>query len=189
MKYFFYIFLLSIQISSACQCPITKWSIDAVNKNDIIFIGKIKNIVLHQNNYTVVIFDIDHLYKGQAFWQVKILFPENDGCAIPLNLGEEWLIYAYQKQINTFLVEWCGFSRKKIINDNEDFFIATHLITYDEELHLIRKNFSEIKPQDIPNSFAKQRNIIPNKVQFFTYLLLSLMGLLIIYILIKKYLK
>lgn len=174
----------------SCQCPIIEWTVNEVNKNDVIFRGKIKNVILHQNNYTVAEMEVINLFKGNALKLYKVLFPENDGCSIPVNVGEEWLIYSQQKQINSCIINWCGLSRKKFQNDAEDFFIATHIITYDEEINKLKENFQEIQfDSNRNNNMEFHKNIIPEKIELYLYMALSLIGFLILLYIVKNYLK
>lgn len=173
----------------ACQCPILNWTKEIVNQNDVIIRGIIKNIYPHQNDYSVVEFEVMNVFKGNPHKMYKVLFPENDECAITINVGEEWLIYGKSKQINSCEIEWCGFSRKKFPNDAEDFFIATHLITYSEELEKLKTYFPEIKITTEPISYQSHKNIIPNKSEMYIYMALSLIGFLIFIVIVKKYLK
>lgn len=188
LKYFFTGFYF-LNLAYACQCPIIQWNKELANQNDVILRGVIKNIYPHQNNYTVAEVEVINLFKGQPFKLYKVLFPENDECALPLNTGDEWLIYGKSKQINSCEIKWCGLSRKKFANDAEDFFISTHIITYDEELKKLQTSFPEIEIKNNPTSYAAHKNIIPNKYELYIYLTLSFVGFLIIFYLIKKYLK
>lgn len=184
------IFVLSfLKIALACQCPMIDWTKDGANQYDFIARIVIKQIVPHQNNFSVAEAEVLNLFKGKSGKFCKILFPENDPCAVPVREGEEWIIYGEEKQVNSFVINWCGWSRKKFVNDVEDFFIATHVITYDEELNKLKQNFSEKKIiEDIqPNVFHK--NIIPNKTEMYIYLALSLVVFLIIFYIVKKYLR
>jgi len=182
------IFLVIIKITFACQCPIIEWTKVNAEKYDVIFRGVIKNIIPHQNEFTVAEMEVLNLFKGYPNKIYRVLFPENDECAIPLNVGEEWIIYGNSKQINSCIINWCGLSRKRFDNDLEDFFIATHIITYYEELNKLQENFSEIKISET-EQYQFHKNIIPNKIELYSYIALSLIGFLIILYLVKKYLK
>lgn len=179
----------TINLLFACQCPVIQWTKDLANQNDVILRVKILNTIPHQNDYLVAEAEVLNLFKGNPHKHYKILFPEKDECAVPVNTGEEWLIYGQQKQINSCVIDWCGLSRKKFTNDIEDYFIATHIITYDEELQQLLTLFPSLKINDtqLPPSFHK--NIIPEKYELIIYLILSLIGFLIILQLIKKFLK
>lgn len=172
-----------------CQCPIIEWSKELASQNEVIFRGIIKNIFLHQNQYTVAELEVKNLFKGNPYPFYKVLFPENDECAVPLHIGEEWIIYGKQKQFNSCEVKWCGWSRKKFQNDNEDFFITTHIITYDEEFLLLQKSFPEIAINSTLNNYAFHKNKLPDKLELYIYLALSFIGFLIILYLSKKYIK
>lgn len=188
-KFFLFFLMLFSQQIFACQCPVVQWSKDLADENEVIFRGVIKNIFFHQNNFTIAEFEVKNLFKGSSSPSYKVLFPENDECAVHLNIGEEWLIYGEQKQINSCEIEWCGLSRKKFQNDAEDFFIATHIITYDEEFQKLEQNFPEIKLNDTNAQEMFHKNIIPSRLELYIYLALSLILFLLILNFTKKYLK
>lgn len=188
MKKFFLILIMYLQNVFACQCPVIQWTKEIADKNEVITRVIIKNIIPHQNDFTVAEAEVVNLFKGNPFTHYKILFPENDGCAVPVSVGEEWIIYGKQKQINSCEIHWCGLSRKKFQNDAEDFFIATHIITYDEELNKIKQHFPEIKIETATQP-TFHKNIIPEKYEFYLYLALSITGFLIILYIVKNYFK
>jgi hypothetical protein len=183
------IITLIFRYADACQCPVIQWTKQEADKNEVIFRGVVKNIFLHQNDYTVAEMEVLDLFKGHPSKIYKVLFPENDDCAVSVNVGEEWIIYGTQKQINSCKIEWCGLSRKKFQNDTEDFFIATHIITYDEEFNQLLSNFSKMELSENNLSSSSHKNIIPDKYELYIYLALSLVGFLIILQIVKKYLR
>ncbi len=188
IKYIF-IFIQFFNLIYACQCPVTPWTKELANQNDVILRGVIKNIYLHQNDYTVAEVEVINLFKGLPYKVYRILFPENDKCAISINIGEEWLIYGKSQQINSCKIIWCGLSRKKFNDETSDFFIATHTITYDEELSKLQEYFPEIKIKTEETNYPFHKNIIPDKYEVYIYFALSLIGFLIFLYLTKKYLK
>lgn len=172
----------------ACQCPVIQWTKETANQYDVIGRMRLIRIIPHQNNFTVAEVDVLNLFKGLPSKQYKVLFPENDDCAIPLQEGEEWLIYGKNKQLYSCEIDWCGLSRKKFANDIEDFFIATHTITYEEEFQKLQNHFPEIRIPD-HKQYGTHKNILPEKHEFYLYLLLSFIGFLFILQLLKKYLR
>lgn len=188
-KLFILIIVLIFQHANACQCPVIQWTKETADNNQVIFRGVVKNVFLHQNNYTVAEMEVLDLFKGHPSKTYKVLLPENDECAVSVNVGDEWIIYGEQKQINSCQIEWCGLSRKKFQNDMEDFFIATHIITYDEEFHQLLSYFPKIPLSEKDSSYLLHKNIIPDKYELYIYLALSLVGFLIILQIVKKYLQ
>jgi hypothetical protein len=182
------VFLFCWQLHYACQCPVIQWTPEVANEYDVIARVVIKKIIPHQNHFLVAEVEVLNLFKGNAYKNYKVLFPENDECAVPVNEGEEWIIYAKSKQINSCQVDWCGLSRKKFVNDAEDFFIATHIITYDEELEKLKQHFPEIKVSE-DTSYAFHKNILPDRFELYIYLALSVIGFLLFLFIAKKYLK
>ncbi|GAB4202915.1 MAG: hypothetical protein Fur0023_09280 [Bacteroidia bacterium] len=188
-KFFTFVIALISQYADACQCPVIQWTKEMADKNEVIFRGVVKNVFVHQNDYTVAEMEVLDLFKGNPSKTYKVLFPENDECAVSVNTGEEWIIYGEQKQINSCKIEWCGLSRKKFQNDMEDFFIATHIVTYEEEHNQLLSHFPKISLSENNLSYSSHKNIIPDKYELYLYLALSLVGFLIILQIIKKYLQ
>ena len=187
--HFFLIFLyVSIHLN-ACQCPLISLSKDELNKCDLIFKGKIESIKITNTINSEAVFYVDELYKGNVAQHFVVFFNDKDACKLPMRVGDEWIIYTNYKQIDKGKLNFCSRSRTYIKNVKEDFFAVTTGVSYDEELRFLQTTLGLHKLlKDVPNR-AENRNIIPNKNQFILTLLVSLLGIIGFYWLIKKVLK
>ncbi len=183
----FTLFITSTVI--ACQCPLTSLSKEELNKYDLIFKGKIESIKLTNTINSEAVFFVDELYKGNLAQHFTVYFNDKDECKLPMRVGDEWLIYTNYKQIDKGKLDFCSRSRTFIKNSKEDFFAVTTGVSYDEEYRFLQTTLGLHKLlKDVPNR-SENRNIIPSKNQFILTLLISLLGIVGFYWLIKKILK
>ncbi len=196
MKLKFLIFLFTLSIfhlpSSifACQCPITKLSLEECDKYGIIFRGRIIKDTLFELKKGEVVFEISELYKGIIQSQFKVLFDSGDDCAQVFNVGEEWIIYTSYKQANNAQMDWCSRSRKYFKNEKLDFYTVTYGNDYDTELKFLREKLGLHKPlkaAEIKPDWAG--NQLPTQAEFIIYLLISIAGVVGFIFLVKRFLK
>ncbi len=192
MKYIFTIIclLFTIQVSQACQCPVTSLSDAELAKYDIIFKGKVDSLTLNGKK-SVAVFTVDELYKGMIAKEFTVLFDDEDVCKLELRPGDEWIIYANYHQIDNAKLDFCSRSRKFIKNIKEDFFAETTGISYDEELKFLQEKLGLHKVlKENPNKAAvENRNILPNTNQLIIGFLCSLGGLFLFYWLFNRFFK
>ena len=185
---FILLFILIYNLVNACQCPLTKLDETETNKYDIIFKGKISSIKLLKER-SEALFTIQELYKGPISEQFIVLFNDVDVCKLELRAGDEWIIYANFKQINNAQLDFCSRSRKFFKNSKEDFFEVTTGITYQEEINYLQKKLGLHKCMKNNANVVENRNIIPNNTQFLIFIAFSLIGIVIFYWLVNKFLK
>lgn len=174
----------------ACQCPITKLSLEECDKYGIIFRGRIINDTLLEFKKGEVTFEITELYKGVIQSQFKVLFDSGDECAQKFNAGEEWIIYSNYKQANNAQMDWCSRSRKYFKNEKLDFYAVTYGNGYDDELKFLREKLGLHKPLGAPEVKPDwQGNKLPTQMEFIVLLLLSIVGVVVFIYLVKRFLK
>lgn len=182
--------LLTSNFASACQCPVTKLSLEECDKYEIIFRGRIIDDTLFDNKKGEVTFEILELYKGVVSQKFKVLFETGTECAQVFSVGEEWIIYTIYKQANNGKMDWCSRSRKYFKNEKLDFYTVTYGNDYDDELNFLREKLGLHKTlasaETKPNW---QGNQIPTQKEFIFYLLLSIIGVVGFIFLAKKFLK
>ncbi|MBK7668982.1 MAG: hypothetical protein IPJ32_17545 [Sphingobacteriaceae bacterium] len=182
--------LFTFHFSPACQCPVTKLSIEECDKYQLIFRGKIKSDSLMEGKKAEVVFEILELYKGVVPSEFKVLFEHDVECSQAFNVGEEWIIYTNYKQAMNAQMDWCSRSRKYFKNEKLDFYTVTYGNDYDTELKFLRDNLGlhkVLKPME--NNAAGNRNIIPTQKEFIIYLLISIVAILAFYYLFNKFFK
>jgi hypothetical protein len=181
--------LVAVQVSQACQCPLTSLSQAELDKYDIIFKGKIDSVMLHGKK-SIAVFTIDELYKGMVAKEFTLLFDDEDVCKLELRPGDEWIIYANYHQIDNAKLDFCSRSRKFIKNTKEDFFAETTGVSYDEELAFLLEKLGLHKVlKENPNKAAENRNILPSTNQMIIGFLCSLGGLFLFYWLFNRFFK
>jgi len=189
MKHLFiFLFFLASKSTFACQCPITELSDKEISKYDLIFKGKIQSIKLNKEQ-SEAIFLVEELYKGNTYASFKILFNDLDNCKLEFRGGDEWIIYTNYHQIDNAKMDFCSRSRKFFKVAKEDFFAVTTGISYDEELKFLQSKLGLHKLlKEDPNK-VENRNIIPSSNQFIIIIVISILGVLGIYLLVNKLFK
>ncbi len=135
-------------------------------------------------------FSVSQLFKGSCAKEVTIYFDKKNECNLKMNAGEDWIIYANYKQLQKPYVEYCSRSRKNVINTNKNIesqYIKSDL-TVDAESELLQQqlgqqNFSAQAQEDNRHS-----NIIPGFSQRIVLILVSIVGFVLIYFLLNKFL-
>lgn len=187
--FFLIVFLVVVTVSEACQCPVTILNEKEIAKYELIFKGKIKSVKLSEGANSEAVFQVEELYKGNSTPEFKVLFDKSDECKIDLNAGEEWIIYTNYIQIDKAKLDFCSRSRKYIKNIKEDFYAVTTGISYDEELRYLQTNLGLHKLLKENLNKVENRNQIPTQTEFIYILIFSLLGIILFYWLIRKFLK
>lgn len=181
--------LLTSNFASACQCPITKLSLEECDKYDIIFRGRIVKDSIN-NKRGEVLFEVSELYKGVVAAQFRVSYELDGDCAQGFMAGEEWIIYTTYKQANVGNMDWCSRSRKYFKNEKLDFYTVTYGNDYDDELKFLREKLGLHKP--LVAAEAKpdwQGNRLPTQTEFIVLLLVSIVGVVGFIYLVKRFLK
>jgi len=187
VKYIIFLILLSYR-SFACQCPLTALNEAETNKYDIVFKGKITSVKL-LNERSEALFTIRELYKGPIGEIFTVLFNDADECKLELTAGDEWIIYANFRQVNNAQLDFCSRSRKFFKNAKEDFFAVTTGISYDEEMKYLQTKLGLHTCLKSNPNMSENRNIIPSSGQFIIFIVCSIIGVIIFYLLVNKFLK
>lgn len=177
--------------SIACDCPVVPKLNEAYLKDyQLIFRGSVKSVG-ECNQLNKVHFVIQELYKGDSPKEIDVLFDCSSDCKMSFYPGETWIIYANFAQVGKPKVEICSRSRKLVDNEIKlsTKFIATDF-NFNEECTWLKtniglKNFLE----ENENSKLSHRNQLPDRTSQLILIACSLGGLLLVYFLIKKFLK
>jgi hypothetical protein len=184
------LFLLVIQASSqACQCPLTRLSVEECTKYEIIFKGKILSVVDCGHKFGEAIFEIQELYKGNATQNFKVLFECKVECAQKFNPGDEWIIYSRYKQLDNAKMDWCSRSRKFFKIEQEDFYTVNYGNDYYDEVKFLRETLGLHRLLVEHKSQIDNRNIRPNTLQLILVLVCSLAGIVVFYYLFNKFFR
>lgn len=119
---------LALYVSAiGCECPEMVTPACALySRADTVFVGMLISMPSNQaykDNVSVTSrFRIDEAFKGLAGTEVEVEFPF-PRCAVPLNVGDKYLIYAHRVQANNlvsgFVSEACSGTKflKEAVND------------------------------------------------------------------------
>jgi hypothetical protein len=186
------ILLVSYAAARACTCPpLQKLSKEIADSYDVIFLGTVDSVGSCEGNRGSAYFVISQLFKGETTSRIFVNFDCVTDCRMQFKAGETWLIYAEYARYGDLRVNYCGRSRKHASDVNEDFSIATHGITFGEELDYIKLNFGvrqvNEKDRDVIKEDIPSRELIhPGGKQTLLLLAISLIGMLVIWYVVKK---
>jgi len=181
----FFIFLSSV--SFACQCPLSRLSLEECNKYEIIFRGRIKSSTGCQDKKGAAVFEILELYKGNSKAEFTVLYECGVECAQEFNAGEEWIIYTRYKQIDNAKMDWCSRSRKYFKNEKSDFYAMTYGNSYDAELTFLRTKLGQHNLLKESPYKTGERNQLPTRTETVIMLIVSLVAIILFYYLFNKY--
>ena len=188
-------FVLSFAAADACECPpLQKFNKEIAASYDLIFLGTVDSVGECVGDKSSAYFVIEKLFKGEASKRFYVNFDCVTDCRMYFREGEKWLIYAEYAKFGDPRVDFCGRSRKYADDANEDFAIATHGMTFKEELDFIKTNFQEQKLSEKPraliqNDIPERELIHPDGKQTIILLAISLVGMLLLWFVIKKFWK
>lgn len=186
----------------ACNCettlaPISKTETD---KYALIFTGYV-NDIHEQNKEWYAEFVVDRPFKGLIPRDIKILYDGTTSCQMHFLKGDQWLIYAKMDSVKRkWTVNYCERSRKFPEPDEEDQYTIYSGKTLDEELSFLAKNYNtgQIVGEDTLTMIEKENKIVVDSQRNMNYgsprqkiilLICSLAGMIIVYLIIKKFVK
>jgi hypothetical protein len=173
--------------SQNCNCiPLGPFTANDTSANAVIFQADINSVEVIDGvgKASVTVYE---LYKGQVDKNIQLQFASTDTCPFPILAGERWLIYGEYFQVKSILVNACGRSRKYFRDLKADFNTLNTGQTFDEEVYAIAA-ITGIKA--IAESQLSGRELIKPKGNTLIFLILfSLIGFLMIWFILKRFLK
>ena len=185
-----------------CNCTTTlpKISKKETDQYTVIFSGFIKKLI-HQADGDFAEFVVNTPYKGLVPRDIKISYDNVTSCKMPFFPGDEWLIYSKKDSVNKkWLVNFCDRSRKFPEGDETDEYTVYSGMTLDEEIRFLSKTYSsgQTVGEDTLTMIQEEKKIVieAERDQNFgtpreklILLICSLAGMIIIYLIIKKFVK
>lgn len=198
----FLAFFLAISSVLPCNCPTTlpKISKEETDGYTVIFSGFIKKIY-HLEDGDYAEFVVNNPYKGLVPRDIKIAYDNNTSCKMPFYEGDEWLIYSKKDSVNKkWTVNFCDRSRKFPEGDETDEYIIYSGMTLDEEIKFLSKTYSggQMVGEDTLTMIEDEKKIVIDAARPQNFgtpreklilLICSLAGMIIIYLIIKKFVK
>lgn len=174
----------------ACECPPLALNENLIKSYDIIFKGKVVQVKSIPGKYKEALFEISELYKGTSQKTLKVLIDTTADCAKPILPGQIWLIYSTYKQWQRPLLNWCSRSRKWFENEKEDYYAYTYGLSFDAEITYLTsklgcKNIITSTETENPG----ERNVLPKPYMLLILIGISSLGLILLNVLLKRYLK
>lgn len=192
-----FLFVLSLFFNfsfsqNACNCDETKiaFSESYIKAHELIFRGKTLSVEKGAD-FAMARFSVTQLFKGSAPKELTIYFDKKNECGLKMNVGEDWIIYANYKQLQKPFVEYCSRSRKNVINTNKNVeiqYIKSDL-SIDAESEQLQRQLGVQKFSAQAEEDNRHNNIIPNFTQRIVLILCSILGFVLIYFMLNKFLK
>ncbi len=196
----FLILFYSFQLI-ACDCgqllpPLNKSATDSFQ---VITVARV--IKLEPGKTTgVATFEGITLYKGIVSSPFQVIYDCITTCKMPFELGDVWLLYMKKNTAGNFSVHYCERSRKKVPIGEEDEYTIYSQMTWDEEILFLEKNFPKkdfIDAQWVSQLDTTQKIFIDatrplnhaTDSQKILLIILSIVGMTLIYLFVKKWLK
>ncbi len=189
------LFTLFAQIVFACDCPpLNSISVKESETYDVIFFGTIDSVDACDEETALVYFTIQELYKGVAEQYVSVRFDCSSSCSMSFEKNEKWIVYAKYVKFNELVVVFCSHTRKYIADKEKDYYTTTSLKTFDEEQKYLQSELGIqiIVKRNVLNEQQKEmkhQNQLPSGTNTLLLLAVSLLAMLVIYFITKKYFK
>ncbi len=189
------LFLIFSKIVFGCDCPpLSPISAAELEKYDIVFWGRVESVEACDGEKSKVHFFVTELYKGVAERHIEVIFDCSSSCSMSFEKNEEWLLYSKYAKFNQLIVSFCSHSRKYIKEVEKDYYTIASGKTFEEEKkylqtelgiqNLVQRN----NMIDQQNEF-KHQNQLPSGMNVLLLLGVSLIVMVVIYFVTKKYFK
>jgi hypothetical protein len=187
LKIFLFYFCAQLVAAQNCNClPLGPFSVKDTGAYAVIFQADINSVEVIDGVGKASI-TVSELYKGQVDKNIQLQFETSDTCPMPILAGERWLIYGEYFQVKTILIEACGRSRKFYRDLKADFNTLNTGQTFDEEVMSIK---SILSVKSINETQMSGRELIKPKGYTLLFLVVfSLFGFLLMWFILKKFLK
>lgn len=188
----FLFFITSFNPLFPCECPtfspITK---EATTNYDVIFFGYVDSVsACDKKGSAVTYFTVSELYKGRVQKNVAINFDCLSECLMSFEKGQEWLIYATYKKFDYLTVNICSHSRKRFVNEAEDFYIMAAQRTITKEQQFLKESLGmQSLPQEGGQPIVTDigtHNEQPSAISKLVLLIISLLAMVVVYFIMKK---
>jgi len=183
------ILALTTQVGWACQCPVLPLNRALTANYQLIFYGKVVEVHACADKPGEAVFAIKELYQGNAASTFTMVYDCKEECYIPLNTGEEWIIYANYRQMGNARMEWCSRSRKMMSVPKEDFYTVNYGTTFDDDVRFLRDTLGIHRTMSDNLANTGGRNQHPDLNSTILTLLVSLAGMVGFYFLIRRFFR
>lgn len=173
----------------ACQCTVLPALTKAeAEKYDIVFEGQIIAVSPSEEaDGSRARFKITALYKGQAYTNIDVAYSVDGDCGLDFAPGQTWIIYGNYISYGVPKADWCLHSRRKPDSGQQDYYAIDGRASYTDELKWLNDSLGVqpfINPED--HKDLHHKNILPDPTQAIVYSMAGLVGLLAIFIFVRR---
>jgi len=194
--------MAAVQFASACDCgeQLPEFTKEETEKYGLIFIGTIDSLQDKEQNGTAWFRGLE-LYRGLATPRIAIRYDNYTSCRMSFREGQTWMIYAVKDSVTSqWTVSYCSRSRRLPEQGETDEYTIYSNLTYEEEKKFLASIYPrrDFIPQETINEIDKEdktvidsnRELIHATGRQKIFLILgSVAGLVLIYLVVKKWLK
>lgn len=195
MKNFFVFSLFLIQtIAQACDCNTPPLSKEICAQYDVVFAGTVDSVSpCNTKGDAIAYFTIVDLYKGNAEQHIAVTFDCASSCMMSFAKKEEWIIYSTYSRFNKCGVAFCSHSRKRVATAGDPY-ATVSTYTFDGEKEFLKANlgsrsFAAHNELNDQQEIMRPTNEQPSGMNKLLLLGGSLLAMLVIYFVSKKYFK
>lgn len=134
--------ILSLK-SFSCECRDLEF-IDkqACSKYDAIALVNVVSIGECIEEKQQVFIEVIELYVGEIKRQDIFVSECNNSCALPVEIGDQWIAYIDKNNAQDNLLEFCSHSRKRLPDDVTDYHNQVSGKSFNEELTFLQENYN-----------------------------------------------
>ncbi|MCX7743544.1 MAG: hypothetical protein N2167_03165 [Flavobacteriales bacterium] len=185
----------------ACDCgqllpPLNKAATDSFQ---VITVARVVKLEPGKNT-GVATFEGITLYKGIISSPFQVNYDCITTCKMPFEVGAIWLLYIKKNNTGDFTVHYCERNRKKIPAGEEDEYTIYSQMSWDEEILFLEKNFPKkdfVNASMVNEIDSTGKTVIDasrplahaSDRQKVFLIVISVLGMLLIYLAIKKWIK
>jgi hypothetical protein len=201
-----FILISDMGFSMACNCETTlpEISREETEQYSLIFTGYVKNLyVLRDKPATEYYaeFVVNKPFKGLVPRDIKIFYDGSTSCQMHFLPGDEWLLYVKKDSVDKkWTVNYCERSRRYAEPGEEDQYTIYSGMTLEEELKFLETNYAsgQVVGEDTLTMIEEEDKIVIDSRRDVNYgtprqkiilLACSLLGMIIIYFIIRKFVK
>ncbi|MCD6067629.1 MAG: hypothetical protein K0S33_2455 [Bacteroidetes bacterium] len=193
---YIHVFFLSVLLhfaysTAACECPeLPRLNKEYAETYQLIFKGAVKTVGTC-NKVNKAHFIVHELFKGSSPKEIDVYFDCTGDCAMSFNPGETWIIYANYAQLGKPDISFCSRSRKQVDNEVQvqANFIPSDL-SFGQELEWLQTNLdAQAFLETNNNADFSHKNELPTPEKAIVLVAISFAGMLILYFVIRKFMK
>ena len=187
--FLFLIFIAFQQKASACNCNAVVTDEKSIRQYDFIFLGKVI-ATSGCDKTSKAKFVVDELFRGKSYATTEVEFDCSSDCQMSFLPGQVWIIYANYTGYGQSKVDFCSLSRMQFDNEKDDFNSASHGMSFKDEVLFLETKLGKQKLNEVDKIDQQHHeNIIPNPVQATIALVCGIVGVLLLYFIVRKVLR